>query len=318
MPGTWHTLKTPPRFGCGTMLLLTDGRVLCHDISGAGDATSSWYTLAPDLQGDYLNGRWDHLQGGPSRPRASAVMIDGRVFIAASEGVGDTGRVVVEVYDPAADIWESLNLPAREEGVLDGWTMTDDAPICVLPDGRVLLGEPGSTRTTIFDPADGTWAAAGTGGRKNTACGGESWTLLPDGTVLAVGCSDVGASQRYVPSTDAWIDAGSTRSILSQAGPGDVVRSGPAVLLADGRVFAAGATGNTALYTPAADASGAASWSAGPILTSGGESDATLVAADLDGDGMVEIMVASRSEGWTEVCKWDGTAFAPVWMSPAR
>ncbi len=322
MPGTWRPLQSPPRFSCGTMLLLTDGRVLCRDISGAENGTSSWYTLTPDLQGDYVNGRWAHLKdgSGSSQSRASAVMIDGRVFIAGSRNTAATGeadRLVVEIYDPVADSWELLDLPCRKGGVLDGWTMTGDAPSCVLPDGRILLGEPGSTRTSIFDPASGSWAAAGTGGLKNTACNGESWTLLADGSVLTVECSDVGSSQRYVPSTDAWIDAGPTRSVLSQARPGAVARTGPPVLLADGRVFAAGATGNTALYTPVVDASGAASWSAGPILTSGGESDVMLVAADLDGDGMVEIIIASRGEGWTEVRKWNGTAFAAVWMSPS-
>ena len=321
MPGTWHPLKSPPRFGCGTMLLLADGRVLCQDTSGAENGTSSWYTLTPDLQGDYVNGRWDHLQdgSGSSRSHASAVMVDGRVFLAGSRTAmtGEADPLAVELYDPVADSWEMLDLPTRKGGVLDGWTMAGDAPSCVLPDGRVLLGEPGSTRTSIFDPAHGSWAAAGTGGLKNTACGGESWTLLPDGSVLTVTCSDVGASQRYVPSTDAWVDAGPTRSVLSQAGPEDAARTGPTVLLADGRVFAAGASGNTAFYTPVLEASGAAPWSAGPVLTSGGGSDAILVAADLDGDGTVEIMITSRSEGWTEIRKWDGAAFAPTWMSPS-
>jgi hypothetical protein len=40
-----------------------------------------------------------------------------------------------------------------------------------------------------------------------------------------------------------------------------------------------------------------------------------LLAADVDGDGKVEIVVSNNSDGWTGVLKWNGTALVPIWMS---
>ncbi len=316
MPGTWRSLETQPHFNGGIMLLLTDGRVLCggDDVSASISGTSGWHTLTPDISGDYLSGEWSPLQAGPGGPGSvAAVLRDGRVFIA-----GDgTGPLTVGLYDPVAENWQPMDLPAQAGGGLGGWTTMAGAPSCVLPDGRLLLGEPGSARTAIFDPVSGNWTQAGTGGAKRAACAGEGWTLLADGTVLTVECSDGGGSQLYVPGSDAWIDAGSTRSVLPQTCPGDTARTGPAVLLPDGRVFAVGASGNTALYTPPVDPSRAVAWSAGPMLGAGGQSDDILIAADLDGDGQVEVLIANQAEGWTQVRQWDGTAFTPVWMSPS-
>jgi hypothetical protein len=45
-----------------------------------------------------------------------------------------------------------------------------------------------------------------------------------------------------------------------------VYEIGPAILLPDGRVFAIGATGATALYTPDPDATKAGTWASGPSL----------------------------------------------------
>ena len=316
MPGTWRRLESQPSFNGGTMLLLTDGRVLCGggDVPASASGTSGWHALTPDISGDYVNGEWSPLQGSPGPSgSAAAVLRDGRVFIAGHEA----GSLIAGLYDPVAENWQPMDLPTRAGGGFDGWTTMDGAPSCVLPDGRLLLGDPSSTRTAIFDPSGGTWTPAGTGGAKRTACAGEGWTLLTDGTVLTVECSDGGGSQLYVPGSDAWIDAGSTRSMLPQTGPGDMARTGPAVLLPDERVFAVGASGNTALYTPPVDPSRTAAWSAGPMLSAGGQSDDILIAADLDGDGQVEVLIANQAEGWTQVRKWDGAAFVPVWMSPS-
>ena len=42
-----------------------------------------------------------------------------------------------------------------------------------------------------------------------------------------------------------------------------------------------------------------------------------LIAADLDGDGQVEIVVANEADGWTSVLKWNGLALAPLWATPS-
>ncbi len=40
-------------------------------------------------------------------------------------------------------------------------------------------------------------------------------------------------------------------------------------------------------------------------------------AADVDGDGEVEIVATDNGDGWTGVLKWQGGALVPVWMSPS-
>ncbi len=59
MPGTWNSLMNQPTFSAGTMLLLTDGSVLCHDEPNSGDVTCTnhWWRFIPDSQGSYRNGR---------------------------------------------------------------------------------------------------------------------------------------------------------------------------------------------------------------------------------------------------------------------
>jgi C1A family cysteine protease len=52
----------------------------------------------------------------------------------------------------------------------------------------------------------------------------------------------------------------------------------------------------------------AGSWSRGADI---------FTAADVDGDGEVEIVIANNANGWTGVLKWNGSAMAPVWMVPS-
>jgi hypothetical protein len=82
MPGTWSPLTHQPTFGAGTMLLLTDGTVMCQN-----SGTNQWWKLTPDINGNYVNGAWAALANGPNAPLyfASAVLRDGRVFVAGGE-----------------------------------------------------------------------------------------------------------------------------------------------------------------------------------------------------------------------------------------
>ncbi len=41
------------------------------------------------------------------------------------------------------------------------------------------------------------------------------------------------------------------------------------------------------------------------------------IAADVDGDGEVEIVATDNGDGWTGVLKWQGGALVPVWMNPS-
>ncbi|HEV8499772.1 MAG TPA: hypothetical protein VGQ56_23030, partial [Gemmatimonadaceae bacterium] len=83
MSGTWQTVTAPSGpANAGTMLLLTDGAVLCHDEpnSGAVSGSNRWYKLSPDSAGNYRTGSWQALTNGPNSPLyfACSVLRDGR------------------------------------------------------------------------------------------------------------------------------------------------------------------------------------------------------------------------------------------------
>ena len=247
MPDVWTAPSKPPVFNVGTVLLLTDGTLFAQD-----DFTTSWWRLRPDNSGDYSKGVWTQAASARQARRyfASAVLADGRVFVAGGKtmqaGV-PTDLLAAEIYDPVTDRWEDLPVPA-------GWNEIGNAPCCVLPNGTVLLGNITTGACAIYDPDTNAWRP--TGSKGNLSARDESWTLLPDGSVLTVNCVGNHNAERYVG--DAWQDAGALPNALIPA-PGRPI--GPAVLLPNGTVFATG-DGATALYNPAL----APPWAAGPAL----------------------------------------------------
>jgi hypothetical protein len=249
MPGTWQALANQPMFAASTMLLLTDGTVMCQDGGGVG-----WWKLTPDVNGDYVNGTWSPLQSmHHSRLYyASAVLRDGRVFVSGGEYSDDKSETNLgELYTPTLDLWSDIPSPP-------GWAEVGDAPCCVLPDGRVLVGSIQTTETAIFDPVSATWATAAS---KEDVSSEETWVLLADGTVLAVECSGHPKAEKYVIAADEWVSAATLPVELVQASS---IEIGPGMALPDGRAFVAGATGHTALYTPPPIASQPGSWEVGP------------------------------------------------------
>ena len=249
MAGTWTPLTNQPTFPAGTMLLLTDGTVLAQESGG-----KRWWRLFPDQHGSYIKGTWSP-QSEMLNSRlyfASAVLSDGRVFVAGgeySDAGGDTNKA--EIFNPILDLWTAIPAPA-------GWTNIGDAPCAVLPDGRLLLGSIGDQRTAIYDPSSNTWTA---GPNKDDASEEETWTLLPDETVLTAECTRHPRTEKYVAAANQWVTAGATPSDLVQASSLEI---GPALLMPDGRVFATGASGHTAIYTPPNIANQPGTWSAGP------------------------------------------------------
>jgi hypothetical protein len=271
--GTWNGLNNQPSFNADTMLLLTDGSVMCHEVS-----SKNWHRLSPDSSGSYINGSWSSLaslpdnagipaaSGGPTNAPlyfASAVLGDGTVFVAGGEynsGNANADILTAQIYDPLADAWTAIATPAGFTGIGDGVSS-------VLADGRLLLGQFNGNATALYDPATQIWQA---GGAKTDSCSEETFTLLPNGNVLTVECSNSPNAEQYIPSSNTWVSAGSVGSTLPQACTGFVAEIGPALLLPDGRVFAIGATGATALYTPNADATLAGTWANGPTLQDAG------------------------------------------------
>src|SRR5205814_6970838 len=178
MAGTWKPLKNQPNFPASTMLLLTDGTVMCQQSGGV-----NWSKLTPDAKGDYTNGTWSMLapMNNTRLYYASAVLRDGRVIVGGGE-YSNAGSETnhCEVYDPVADTWTAVPRPA-------GWTNMGDAACALLPDGRLLVGYYNGTKTALYDPVAATWSA---GPSKGDSASEETWTLLPDATVLSVQCSN--------------------------------------------------------------------------------------------------------------------------------
>ncbi len=259
MAGTWQPLLNQPTFNASTMLLLTDGSVICSDEGSSFTGSPNWWRLTPNELGDYINGTWSQLTSGPNSPLyfASTVLGDGRVLVAGGE-YNDTSSPVdllaAEIFDPVLNSWISIPTPA-------GWTNIGDAPSCVLHDGRVLLGSISNNNTAIFDPTTNSWMAAAK--KNNLSSTEETWTLLPDQTVLTVDCYGHPQSEKYLIPQNRWIKCDNTPTDLVE---GASLEIGPAVLLTDGRVFAVGATGATALYSMPSNPSQPGNWSNGPTF----------------------------------------------------
>src|SRR3954470_18697629 len=240
----WKALHNQPTFNASTMLLLTDGTVLCQDEGAQSVGTNKWYKLTPDSSGSYEFGTWSSVANSPNSPLfyGSGILMDGRVFVAGGEYNGSSSAaelLAAEIYDPVANTWTSLQTPS-------GWTQIGDCSLCVLPDGRVLIGPPSGTkqRTAIYDPVANSWSAAGN--KVGPGSSEETWVLLPDQTVLTVNCFGFPATEKYVIAADKWVTAGNTPASLIEASSNEI---GPGVLLPDGRTLFVGSTGRTALYT---------------------------------------------------------------------
>jgi hypothetical protein len=277
---SWKKLTGVPAFTPDTMLLMTDATVLVHDSGG-----QDWYRLKPDASGQYdtAGATWSgpFPMANSRQFFASGVLADGRVFALGGEYSTPNDSPLGEIFNPLTNLWSPLSKPAAFNWV------QGDASACILQDGRVIFGSLNTNQTAIWDPAVGTWKEAGTGfgalpPTKVGASDEETWTLLPDGTVLTVAIASPPYAEKYIPATDTWVSANpmpDELALLSLPDPTvnppvqvNIGEIGPAILLPDGRAFCIGATGHTALYTPPAIASNPGAWAAGhdlPTDTSG-------------------------------------------------
>jgi hypothetical protein len=196
---------------------MTDGTVLVHDAGG-----KDWYRLKPDG-----NGRYDTAGVAWSGPfsmantrqfYASGVLTDGRVFVLGGEySSAGNDTPLGEIFDPQNNTWSAMTKPNSFSWI------NGDVSACIMTDGRVLLGALQSNRTAIWDPATDAWSEAGLGfgtlGATNKVgtIDEETWSLLPDGTVLTVDISSPPFAEKYVPSTDTWVAADKTPATLTQA-----------------------------------------------------------------------------------------------------
>ncbi|MEO9139364.1 MAG: kelch repeat-containing protein [Jatrophihabitans sp.] len=244
----------------GPVWLMTDGSILLNENSG-GYGTHNWWKLAPDANGNYT-AAWTQVSSSNVARKyfASAVLADGRLFVCGGEYSDSSGSqsqdeaVSAEIYDPVADSWTLLPSPP-------GATQIGDAPLAVLPDGRVLLGEIDNTTVFVFTPGPDTWTTAAT---KGTRPSEESWVLMPDSTIVTVRTDGSGTAEKYDIASDTWVSAGNLPANIVENASAEI---GPGILLPDGRAFFLGANANlTALYTPGATSTATGSWSAGPVI----------------------------------------------------
>lgn len=308
MGQSWQPLANKAPFSAGVPLLLTDGSVLVHSFGA-----SQWWKLKPDLSGNYVNGTWTQAASLPAGYAplyyASAVLADGRVIVMGGEynNLSAVWSNRGAIYDPVADAWSELAPPP-------GWFNIGDAQCTVLPDGRFMIANPFDTRMAILDPNTLTWTAVGTG--KTDRFDEEGWTLMPDGTILTLDAINNPATEKYIPWLDAWMNAGSTPQSLVNTASQEM---GPTVLRPDGTVFAMGATGHNAVYTPGATATDLGTWTSAPDfpIVGGQQLDIADGPACLLPSGNV-LCGASPGifQAGTHFFEFDGTSLAEVPSTP--
>lgn len=261
-----------PPTTAGLSFLLTDGSVMFQ-----GKGSSDWYKLAPDVSGSYVKGTWSQLASLPAGYAplyfASAMLADGRVVILGGEYNHGNFALTNQgaVYDPVADTWTTFAPPA-------GWDYIGDSPSVVLPSGQFLVGRKLDMLMAELDPVTLQWTAVGFAGKRDFNAE-EGWTLLPDGSILTDDVKNAPNSERYLPSMQTWISAGTTPADLHSPGSGCLVYGGgcyfppgeigPAMLRPDGTVFATGSAlrgspGHTAIYNPPTTLTDPGAWTVGP------------------------------------------------------
>lgn len=231
-----------------TATLLPNGKVLVVGGHMVDNGQAELY--------DPATGVWTNT-GSPGKERyghTATLLADGRVMIVGGLNPGNL-ILTTPIYDPATGVWS-------QTGQLHNSRV--DPTVTLLNDGRVMVAggetvpsEP--TDTEIWDPTTGTWSLVGAlieGRRLHTA------TLIPGGKVLVSGGYLANGSaivykecELFDPATGIW----------SQTGELDTGRyQFTATLLPDGKVLAAGGTGENLANLGSAEIYDPATGSWGP------------------------------------------------------
>lgn len=222
-----------------TATLLRDGRVLVAGSGGAEfyDPRSQAWTAS----GNMVAPRHDHK---------AILLSDGRVLAVGGNIASDEAVATAEIYDPTLGSWTAT-------GSLSS-TRHETHTLTLLPNGSVLVvgghgcrdcGGIEPSTAELFDPATGAWTPVPDLG---TQLRGHTATLMPDGTVLVVGGTDV--HDPSLPATESFDPVSGTWT--ATADPLTRHFNHTATLLADGRVLVAGGdngnnqSGAAELYDP--------------------------------------------------------------------
>ena len=262
----WTQLANLAPSAAGTMLLLTDGTVMVQ-----GNPVDTWMQLSPAANGSYANGTWSTL-APMSLPRlyfASHVLQSGKVWVLGGEYTGtpfgQTEANTGEVFDPVSNSWTPIaSHPEPSFG---------DVPSMLMAKGRFW-------RARCF-PITPTCTISH---RQLVVRRGESVSGSKRRGELGQAARQHGADLRIFESVDRpgqfaelydqasnkWISVSpsdrTARGVippLSSAALG--YELGPLMLVRgqgiEGRVFAIGTNGHTALYSPSRKL-----WAPGPDI----------------------------------------------------
>jgi PKD repeat protein len=261
--GTWTALTNKaPDPNNGVMVLMSDGRVMCHSTAGGtlGDGTI-WDILTPDSTGSYAHGTWSQT-AGMTQERYSfpaAMLKNGNIYAAGGE-YGTDGTQAgyhVETYNPVTNVWTEVTGTTTAKIISDG-------SMQILDNGDViqaLVDVSFPVHTNFYTPSTNAMTSA-----PSTLHGqNESmWLKLPDNSVLFV---DEGAttSERYIPATNTWIADGTVPvSLYDPYGE----ECGPAWMLPNGKAFFVGGTNTAAIYTPSGTTA-AGTWASAAAMPNG-------------------------------------------------
>jgi hypothetical protein len=240
--GTWTTMKNAyPGTFPETALLLTDGTAMVHE-----GCTGTWYKLTPDNTGNYQKGTWKKLGSMPSGYAplyfASQVLPDGRVIVNGGEYNNCSGvwTTLGALYDPLADKWTSVNPPS-------GWSTIGDAQSVVRTDKIYQLANCCTLDLALANISGNnvTWTVLNSGQtHKADDNDEEGWTTLPDQTILAIdtwNCitQSQSCTEIFNINTNTWSPGNKACAELTDPNSHEI---GPAVLMPNGFVFAAGGT----------------------------------------------------------------------------
>ena len=326
----WTKATHAPPVSVGSMLLLTDGRILVHsepNCSGCVGNYNHWYTLTSDINGSYVKGTWKQVASLPSGYDplffGSAVLADGKVVVQGGEyncpGGSCTGvwQSAGALYDPAANTWKATMAPATSN--------IGDAQSVVLPNETWMLAEccaivfGNSTFPVYYTFNEGTLsftAKSNATDGKNDDFDEEGWTLLPNGKVLTVDAYTSNTvltgtnSETYNATTNKWSTAGSTIEQLWDSNcmlGGGSFELGPAILRPDGTVFYTGASdcaaGHTSVYK-----SSTGIWTKGPDFPNADAANDAPAALEINGNVVVEASpFAGTFSPPANFYEWNGT-----------
>lgn len=298
------------------MFLLTDGT-----LAMPGTDRDDWWRLAPAIDGGYDDGAWSAMPqptGNVGNTSQGMVLRDGRLLMWLIKGPG-----VAEIFDPLTNRWTAVPGPS-------GWYDRDSEILVrasvVLSDGRVMCKSgpqsplpprPDPRATWIFDPEDGSWLKFPDPDTDTDANDIESWTLLPDRSVLSIQWTRKRA-KRWVG--DRWIPTATPPAELFPLYPHiegfpDQVRKGAQLLVADGKVLVLSSLGHGAYFEVPTTGLGAGAWLLGPTVPAfptGEASDTGLVALLTNGSVLLQCTPAGPSASPAGVWELSSGVFSPV------